>query len=154
MLNSRTTAMWIFSQFIDKMRARIPADSFKEITSMTISCADSFFLKFICLFWKSIWEGEGQREKERESQGGSTLSVRRGLIPRSHMGLDPTNHEIMTWAKINSRMLKWLSRSGAPLMLTLNESQGLRNALANCHGWCWATELSGMKRMFCNCSSQ
>ena len=65
-------------------------------------------LPFCCWFLDVylFWEREREREREREFQVGSTLS---------HTGLKPTNHEIMTWGKIKSRMLNPLSHPGAPI---------------------------------------
>ena len=73
----------------------------------------------IYLFSKNVYlfsererrRGEGQRERERgkKSHAGSALSA------ESNVGLDPTNHEIMTSAEIKSQMLNWLSYPGAPL---------------------------------------
>ena len=43
------------------------------------------------------WMGEEQRQRERESQAGSAMEP--------DVGLKLMNHEIMTWAKINSQHL-------------------------------------------------
>ena len=58
------------------------------------------FFYFIYLFWERecVWAGERQIETENPKQGFCTGSTR----------LDPTNHEIMTWAEIKSRMFNWL----------------------------------------------
>ena len=50
-----------------------------------------------------MWQEEGQRERERESQANSPLSV------EPDTGLNPT-----TQAEIKSQMLNWLSHLGAP----------------------------------------
>ena len=59
--------------------------------------------------WMS--RGEGQRDRERESQAGSTLSE------EPDMGLNPMTLEIMTWAKIKSQTL---NRLGHPRIPPLN----------------------------------
>ena len=63
-----------------------------------------FFLSLFIYFerestWASRWGAE--REGERESQAADS-------------SLDPTNHEIITWAYIKSHMPNWLSHLGAP----------------------------------------
>ena len=54
------------------------------------------FLVFI-YFWDSAWAGEGQRERETESEAGSKLWA---VSTKPDAGLELTNHEIMTWAKV------------------------------------------------------
>ena len=49
-----------------------------------------------------------ETERGRESQAGSMLSA------ESDAGLELTNHEITTWAKIKSQKLNLLSHPGAP----------------------------------------
>ena len=68
------------------------------------------FLKFTYLFWKKEREHEQGRgrERERETQEYSTLTA------QSLVGLKLVNCEIMTWAKIKSPMLNWLSHSATP----------------------------------------
>ena len=56
-------------------------------------CENLSFIKFsnVYLFWEGerVWEkGEDRERKKRESQADSTL--------------EHTNHEVMTWAKIES----------------------------------------------------
>ena len=58
---------------------------------------DGIFLKFIYLFW------EREREDPKQAQRWQW-----------DVGLEPTNHEIMTWAEIQIQMLNWLSHPGAP----------------------------------------
>ena len=53
---------------------------------------------------------EGQRQRQRESQGGSTLSV----DPDMGLNLTAADWEIMTWADIKSQMLNKLNHPGAP----------------------------------------
>ena len=43
-----------------------------------------------------VWVGEGQREGDPESEAGSRLWAA-GTEPDT--GLEPANHEIMTWAR-------------------------------------------------------
>ena len=82
----------------------------KEVKS---SCVIKTFFSYQCLsFLKkkklmfmferqsdTVWAGEGQRERETQNlkqAPGSELSAR----SPTHMGLEPTNREIMTWAKV------------------------------------------------------
>ena len=41
----------------------------------------------------------------------------RGRKRKSHAGLKPMNHEIVTWAEIKSQVLNWLSHPGVPISL-------------------------------------
>ena len=59
--------------------------------------------------------GEGQRE-EKESQAGFML-----LAAEPDSGLELTNGEIVTWAKIKSRTLNWLSHPGASGISSSNQ---------------------------------
>ena len=61
-------------------------------------------------------EQEGGREREGERIPSRLHSVR----PEPDVGLDLTNHEIMTRAEIKSRMVNQLSHPGAFLFSTLN----------------------------------
>ena len=54
--------------------------------------------------------GKGQREREREN----ILSRLHTVSTKPDAGLEPTNHEIMTRAKIKSQTLHQLSQPGAP----------------------------------------
>ena len=62
----------------------------------------SLYLKivvmFIC-FWRRerVWVGEGQGERETESEAGSRLWA---VSTEPDAGLELTNREIMTWAKV------------------------------------------------------
>ena len=56
---------------------------------------------------------EGQRERERDRIPSRLCAV----IAEPDMGLDPMNHEIMTWAETNSGMLNCLSHQGTPGVL-------------------------------------
>ena len=62
-----------------------------------------FFFKFTYLFWETEKEreraqvGEGQKERERENRKQA-----RHCQCRPRHGLEPMNHEIMTWAKTES----------------------------------------------------
>ena len=57
---------------------------------------------------EDISRGGAEREGERESQGGSTVSA------KPDVGLNSTNNEIMTWDEIKSQMPNQLSHPGAP----------------------------------------
>ena len=52
-----------------------------------------------------------QRKAERETIPSRLCTV----STEPHMGLDPMNYEIMTWAEIKTLKLKQLSHPGAPL---------------------------------------
>ena len=56
------------------------------------------------------WAGEGQREKGRER----ILSRLYTVSTEPCLGFKLMNHEIMTWAKVKSWMLNWLSHPGPP----------------------------------------
>ena len=58
--------------------------------------------------------GEADREGERESQAGSVP-----MSTEPDMGVGPINHEIMTWAEIQSQMLNQLSHPGSTSMVYL-----------------------------------
>ena len=68
------------------------------------------FLKFfIYLFWERERERtseEGQKERERIPGRLHTATT------EPSVGLELTNHEIMTWDEIKSRSLNWLSHPG------------------------------------------
>ena len=53
--------------------------------------------------------GEGQREREGKRIPSRLCTV----SPESNVGLNLTNHEIMTWAEIQSWTLNWPSHPGA-----------------------------------------
>ena len=91
------------------------------------------FSVFLSLF--ILWERQRERERERERQrqrqstraGEGQRERERERIPRrlcivsteSNMGLKPMNHEIMTWAKVKSWTVNWLSHPGAPPIIFL-----------------------------------
>ena len=50
--------------------------------------------------------GEGQREGDTESEAGSRVWA---VSTESDMGLEPTNHEIVTWAKVG-HLTDWATR--------------------------------------------
>ena len=72
-------------------------------------------------FWKRErkrdWKqsGEGQRERKRER----IPSWLHNVSTEPDVGLDLMICEILTWAKIKSRMLNWLSHQGAPMIILL-----------------------------------
>ena len=73
---------------------------------------NNFFFKFIYFEGERecvcVSEQEGaEREGERESQSGSTLSVQSPELP---------NSAIVTWADIKSQMLNRLSHPGTPMI--------------------------------------
>ena len=75
-----------------------------------------FFFKFIYLFWKRerarAGEGQTEREGERISSRFHTVST------EPNMGLELTNHELMTWAEIKNQMSNEVSNPGAPRSLS------------------------------------
>ena len=73
---------------------------------MDFSYIAFLFLKFIYI-WKGGGRGSG-RGRERIPGRLSTVSM------ELDVGLELTNHEIMTWAEIKSWMLNQLSHPGAP----------------------------------------
>ena len=87
--------------------------------SNTISVALFFFFFFLSLLFISEREREG-RGREREKEGDR---IQRRLQALSHQhrarrGLEPTNHEIMTWAKVRCST-DWVTQ--APLCCPLKE---------------------------------
>ena len=60
------------------------------------------------LFWerKTVWVGEGQKEREKDNSKQPPCS-------QPDAGLDLTNCEILTWAKIKRRRLNRFSHTGA-----------------------------------------
>ena len=85
-----------------------------------------FFFKFIYLFWEREHEwaqaGEGQKE------GDGIPSRLCAISTEPDVGLEPTNCEIMTWAKIKCQTRHRLSLPDAPgvvkFMLQLNWAMG------------------------------
>ena len=59
-------------------------------------------------------EREREGEREKESQAGSALSLWSPVSAEPDVGLELTNHEIMTWAETKSQMLNGRSHPGAP----------------------------------------
>ena len=53
------------------------------------------------------WAGEGQREGDTESKAGSSLWA---LSTEPDAGLEPTDHEIMTWAEVG-RSTDWATQA-------------------------------------------
>ena len=88
--------------------------------------------------------GEGQRDRQRESQAGPTLSA------ESHVGLKSMNHEFMT-AETRSWMLNRMSHPGTPHMVFKNAFQST--------SWYFMVSLSHLSSLviswlllaFCSC---
>ena len=75
---------------------------------------------FLSLFWET--ERERERERERAGDGGGEREGERESQERDRepdTGLEPTNHEIMTWAKIKRQTLNRLSHPGTLRQCTL-----------------------------------
>ena len=68
---------------------------------------------FIYLFWETEkgCVSTGGAEGDRESEAGSALSA-------LHMGLDPINSEIMTWAESKSGTLNQMNHPDSPNFCT------------------------------------
>ena len=80
-----------------------------------------FFFSFI-YFWETETEhkwGEGQREKETESKAGSRLWA---VSTEPNVGLELTNHEIMTWAEVG-RLTDWATQAPQCLFIFERESE-------------------------------
>ena len=86
---------------------------------------------FFSFFWDYLfWErervstrtpaGKGQREMERERTPSRVYAV----STEPSAGLELTNHEIMTWVKVKSQMLNWLSPPGAPEVVIKHNLDG------------------------------
>ena len=69
---------------------------------------------------EKVSRGGAERRRERESQAGSELSMH----CEADTGLDPMNHEMVTWAKSKSQMLNWLNHPGIPGNVILKPKQG------------------------------
>ena len=73
-----------------------------------------FIFKILFLYFErnreSVSRGGTEREGERKSQAASMIQHRAGHRARAH------KDEIMTWAKIRSRILNWLSHPGVPVI--------------------------------------
>ena len=74
-----------------------------------------WFVWLLFLFKKNIYlflRGEVKRERERVTKGIPSRFSTSSAEPKA--GLDLRNLEIMTWDKIKSQMLNWLSHPGIP----------------------------------------
>ena len=65
-----------------------------------------------------IWEWEKERGRDRGRERIPTRSHAISTEPDAE--LEPTNWEIMTWTRIRSRTLNWLSHPGTPNFLFNN----------------------------------
>ena len=81
-----------------------------------------------CFIFSSVfiyfWERETERQREREAGEGQRKRGRERIPSRycqrgADAGLDPTNREIMPWAKTKTPTLDRLSHPGAPHFLIL-----------------------------------
>ena len=76
----------------------------------------SFFKVYLFILESNcMWAGRGA-----ERRGRGRISSRLHVEHRAQWGLDPMTHEIMTWAKIISWTLTWLSHPGIPVLICLN----------------------------------
>ena len=80
----------------------------KDSTCVSGRCQKSLSEIFLLLkcsfvyFWKRESGGEAEKERERETQAGSALSMQSPTWAQSHDG------EIMTWVETDRQMLNWL----------------------------------------------
>ena len=82
-----------------------------------------FLIAFLLLYWcfylftfnvylflkkrETVWVGKGQRETDTESEAGSRLWA---VTTEPDAGLEPTNREIVTWAKVR-RSTDWTTQA-------------------------------------------
>ena len=68
-------------------------------------------------FWQGerdkAWGGEGQREKETQSEAGSRLWA---VSTEPDTGLEPTDRETMTWAEVR-HSTDWATQVPLPAFL-------------------------------------
>ena len=82
---------------------------------------------FIYLFreiehtWALTQAEQAHREKGRKGIPSRFHTV----SAQSNIGLELTNCEIMTWAKVKSKMLNWLSHPGAPGIVFIYPTKNL-----------------------------
>ena len=70
----------------------------------------NFFFQRLFIFGTErdrAWTGEGQRERETESETGSRLWA---ISPEPDTGLELMDHEIMTWAEV-SGLTDWATQA-------------------------------------------
>ena len=100
----------------DRMKATwVPSDSGITLNDKQSKEEEFDFFKCLLIYFESACEQERERERERkrenESQAGSTQP---NVSTEPGMELEPTNCEIMTWAKIKSWTFNWLNHPGTP----------------------------------------
>ena len=103
--------------------SRLQAPSCQHRARCLAQTHELWDILFIDLFTYLViyWVRERERERERDHGGGEERgrdrTPRRCLTVRAepNAGLDLTNREIMTWAKIKSWTLNRLSHPGAPV---------------------------------------
>ena len=91
-----------------------------------------FFLVFTYCWERerqSTSRGGAEREGDTESEAGSRLWA---VSTEPDAGLEPRNHEIMTWADVRS-LTDWATQ--APLIATL-----FINTPGQSESWCWGHE--------------
>ena len=78
---------------VNKLHSQRP-----EVTRLGCSGPFSFFFSCLHIYFERARErvGEGQRERERERERERVPSRLHTVNTEPSMGLDPTNHEIMT----------------------------------------------------------
>ena len=110
--------MWLFKNsswltFIGPFQSEAYLHLFWEIFLYYILKKIFFFLTFIYLWDRerqSMNRGGAEGEGDKESETGSRLCA---VSTETNEGLEPTNHEVMTWA---GQTLNRLSHPGAPTM--------------------------------------
>ena len=55
--------------------------------------------------------GEGQRERQTDTQSGEAGSRLKAVSPEPDAGLQPTNREIMTWATKVGHLTSWATQA-------------------------------------------
>ena len=81
-----------------------------------------FNLFFLSLF--ILRERDRERKGQRERGGERIPSRLHTVSTEPKAGLELMNHEIMTWAEIQSWLLNWLSHPGAPIHFLLGRDDG------------------------------
>ena len=96
------------------------SDSLKFLGPLNMFYLLFFGVFFSCFF---IFERETECEQGRGREGDTELEAASRICAVStepDVGLEPTSHEIMTWAEV--RCFNWLSHPGAPQVGYLKEA--------------------------------
>ena len=74
---------------------------------------------FILKEKESTSRGGAERERERERERKRIPSRLCIVSAEPNVGLEPTNHDIVTWAETKSLTFNWLSHPGSPELLSI-----------------------------------